>query len=608
MKKAVPFFLFSFLALALYSQSAATRLIIRGDDMGFSHASNVACLETYKNGMETSVEVMVVTPWFPETVQMLKENPGLDVGLHLAITSEWDNLKWRPLTHCPSLTTKEGYFFPMIWHNPNYPGLAIMDNDWKLEEVEQEFRAQIELTLQQIPHLSHISGHMGCMNFDPRVSEMVRRLAAEYQLADVSTNPVADYGISYVTYDGPKKTYEEKEASFIRMLDKLESGKTYLFLDHPALDNTEMQAVHHIGYEDVAMDRQGVTDLFVSEKVKAAIREKGIELVSYNEVTKALPRSTPEAEGMTSESIDQYLKAVKESGQELHSLMVLRHGKVIAEHWLGDHAPDKNHVMHSVSKTFTATAIGFAVAEGRLKVSDKVISFFPEYLLEEVSPYLAELDIRHLLTMTVGHHTDPTSSVRNQDNSWEQLFLATPIEHQPGTKFVYNSLASYMLAAIVQRVSGEKLLDYLYPRLLRPLGIVGAEWTSSPSGVNSGGWGLYIKTEDMAKMGQFLLQKGRWQDRQLLPEAWFDEATAAFSTQPPVWITPEMDVKSSDWVQGYGYQLWRCRHNAFRADGAEGQFIIVLPDQDAVIVTTAKITKMQEEINLIWAHLLGGME
>lgn len=608
MKKAFPSFWLSFLALALYVQPGPARLIVRGDDMGFSHASNIACLDTYQNGIETSVEVMVVTPWFPQTVQMLKENPGLDVGLHLAITSEWDNLKWRPLTHCPSITSPEGYFFPMIWPNPNYPGQAIMENDWKLEEIEQEFRAQIERTLQQIPHLSHLSGHMGCMNFDPRVSEMVRRLAAEYPLADISTDPVGDYGIYYVTYDGPKKTYAEKEASFIRMLDQLEKGKTYLFLDHPALDNAEMQAVHHIGYEDVATDRQGVTDLFTSEKIKMAIRERGIELLNYNEVTKALPRSSPEAEGLSSDAVEQYLKAVQASGQELHSLMVLRNGKVIAEHWLGEHAPDKNHVMHSVSKTFTATAIGFAVAEGRLKVSDKVLSFFSDDLPAEIPPYLAELEIRHLLTMTVGHDTDPANSIRNQDSSWERLFLAAPITHQPGTKFVYNSLATYMLSAIIQKISGEKLLDYLYPRLFRPLGIVGAEWTSSPTGVNSGGWGLYIKTEDMAKMGQFMLQKGRWNDRQLLPEAWFEEAATAFSTQAPVWVTPEMDAKASDWVQGYGYQLWRCRHNAFRADGAEGQFIIVIPDKNAVIVTTAKINQMQEEINLIWQHLLGGMD
>jgi CubicO group peptidase (beta-lactamase class C family) len=188
------------------------------------------------------------------------------------------------------------------------------------------------------------------------------------------------------------------------------------------------------------------------------------------------------------------------------------------------------------------------------------------------------------------------------------MFLALPIEHKPGTKFVYNSLATYMLSAIVQKVTGEKVIDYLYPRLFRPLGIVGAKWEVSPTGINTGGWGLYIKTEDMAKMGQFTLQKGKWNGKQLLPTAWFDEATAAHITQPPVWFPAGGDVKDSDWVQGYGYQLWRCRHNAFRADGANGQFIIVLPEKDAVIVTTANITDMQGEINLIWDNLLPALK
>lgn len=599
-----------FLCLLITAVQAQTnpRLIVRGDDMGSSQSSNLASIDSYKNGIETSIEVMVVAPWFPEAARLLRENPGVDVGLHLTITSEWDNIKWRPLTNCPSLTDHNGYFLPMMGSNPNYPGLAITENKWKVEEIEQEFRAQIEMALKNIPHVSHLSGHMGSSGFDEKVAELTRKLATEYNLADISTNPKGDYGILGVGYDGPSKTGTEKEASFMKMLNNLEAGKTYVFVDHPAFDNIEMKAVHHIGYDEVAADRQGVTDLFKSGKVKTLISEKNISLISYNDATKALPRSTPEAEGIKPEAIASYLKAVKESGQDLHSLMILRHGKVVAENWFGDNASNKNHVMHSVSKTFTATAIGFAVTENRLKVTDKVISFFPNDLPATVSPYLAELQIRDLLTMSVGHDTDPTGAIRTQDGSWERLFLALPIEHKPGTKFVYNSLATYMLSVIIQKVTGEKVIDYLYPRLFRPLGIVGAEWDVSPTGINTGGWGLYIKTEDMAKMGQFMLQKGKWKGKQLLPATWFDEATTAHITQPPVWFPANGKAKDSDWVQGYGYQLWRCRHNAYRADGANGQFIIVLPEKDAVIVTTANITDMQAEINLIWKYLLPAMK
>lgn len=604
MRMLYTFWLCLFFVASQTQQKPNPRLIVRGDDMGFSHASNIACLDSYKNGIETSIEIMVVTPWFPEAARLLRENPGVDVGLHLTITSEWDNIKWRPLTSCPSLTDDNGYFFPMIQPNPNYPHLAVTENKWKLEEIEQEFRAQIELALKNIPHLSHLSGHMGSTNFDKKVAKMTRQLAVEYNLADISTDPEADYGITGVGYNGPRKTLADKETSFIKMLGTLEAGRTYIFIDHPALNNEEIQAVHHLGNEDVAFDRQGVTDLFTSEKVKNAIREKGIELVSYNDVTKALPRSTTEKESVSSQNISNYLKAVKENKQDLHSLMILRHGKIIAEYWSDDNAPDKKHIMNSVSKTFTSMAVGFAVSENRLKLSDRVISFFPDDLPEKISPFLTELRVRDLLTMSVGHETDPTKTIRSQSENWEKIFLSTPIIYEPGTRFVYNSMATYMLSAIIQKVTGEKLINYLYPRLFRPLGIIGAEWESGPTGVNAGGWGLYIKTEDMAKLGQLLLQKGSWNGKQLLPETWIAEATTAKIIQPPAWVSPDTKAENSDWMQGYGYQIWLCRHNAFRADGANGQFIIVIPEKDAVIVTTANINDMQAEIDLIWEYLL----
>lgn len=321
----------------------------------------------------------------------------------------------------------------------------------------------------------------------------------------------------------------------------------------------------------------------------------------FAQKTTSLPRSTPEAEGVSSQGIINFLDAAKASKHEFHSLMVLRHGKVIAEVWWNPYRPDLKHTMYSVSKSFTATAVGFAVSEKRLTVNDKVVSFFPDDLPANVSPNLAELRIKDLLSMSVGHDKDPTGPVVGEKN-WVEAFLQIPVPHKPGTKFVYNSVATFMLSAIVQKVTGQKILDYLQPRLFTPLGIQGLDWEVNPQGINVGGWGLRLKTEDMAKFGQLFLQKGMWNGKQILPAAWVEEASTMKIMQNP--DAPAEQLKSSDWLQGYGYQMWRSRHNSYRGDGANGQYILVLPEQDAVIITTAEAPDMQGEINLIWEHLL----
>lgn len=605
-KRILFFTLFSVTTITLFSQEKP-RLIVRSDDMGAFHSVNVACIEAYKKGIQTVVEVMPVTAWFPEAARMLNENPGIDVGIHIAITSEWENIKWRPLTHCPSLTDKNGYFYPMIYPHKTYPGQSILENKWDIDEIEKEFRAQIELTLKNIPQASHLSGHMGALRFDPKVLELTHKLAREYNLTFVESDDLRQkYNATSVWYDGSNET-DKKEAGFVSMLNKLEAGKNYIFVDHPALDNDEMKTVGHIGYEWVAEDRQGVTDILTSEKVKQTIKEKGIELITYNDLTKALPRSTPDTEKVSAKGIQNYLDAVKKSGQDLHSIMILRNGKVVAEHWLGEHAANNPHIMNSVSKTYTATAIGFAVSEGKLNVTDKVISFFPDKLPATLSQNLKDLEIKHLLTMSVGHDPNAVREKTRNNDDWVEAFLAEPITENPGTQFNYNSLATYMLSAILQKVTGEKLIDYLYPRLFRPLGIAGARWEECPQGINIGGWGLYVKTEDMAKLGQFFLQKGKWNGVQLLPASWIVEATTSHIESLPAGVKKE-DLKikpdESDWLQGYGYQMWRSRYNSYRADGANGQFILVLPEKDAVIVTTAHIGDMQAELNLIWEYLL----
>jgi len=280
MKTLTIFFLMAFMCTA-YAQKPP-RLIVRGDDMGFSHSGNEAIIKAYKEGAETSVEIIVPSPWFPEAVKMLNENPSLDVGIHIALTSEWDNVKYRPVSYSPSLTDEDGYFFPMIWPNKNYPGKSLTENKWKIEDVEKELRAQIELGKKKIPRISHISAHMGCYGMTAEVSALAKKLAQEYKI-DIDPK---EYNVKGISYSGPKDTPEEKIQSFIRMLESLKPGETYIFVDHPGLDSPELRAIYHIGYENVSADRQGVTMAWTDPKVKETIKKLGIQLISYADLKK----------------------------------------------------------------------------------------------------------------------------------------------------------------------------------------------------------------------------------------------------------------------------------------------------------------------------------
>lgn len=314
-----------------------------------------------------------------------------------------------------------------------------------------------------------------------------------------------------------------------------------------------------------------------------------------------LPASTPEAQGIASAAILAFLDAAARNGVGLHSLMLVRHGHVVAAGWWAPYAPTLPHVLFSLSKSFTSTAVGLAVSEGRLSVDDPVLRFCAEEAPPVVSEHLAAMRVRHLLSMSTGHDIDATqATTAAPDGNWVKAFLAQPVVHAPGTHFVYNSAATYMLSAIVQRLTGETVLDYLRPRLLAPLGIEGATWQSCPRGINVGGWGLSVCTADIACFGQLYLQQGVWQGRQLIPAAWVAEATA--------WHVSNGADPHSDWAQGYGYQFWRCRHNAYRGDGAFGQFCLVMPGQDAVLAMTAGEQDMQRMLNLVWTHLLPAMQ
>ncbi len=266
--------LMAFFATGIFAQNEI-KLLIRADDIGSFHAANVACIESYKNGIARSVELMVPCAWYPEAVKMLNENPGFDVGIHLVLTSEWSNVKWRPLTNCPSLVDKDGYFFPMVWKNDNFPaGSSISEANWKIEEVEKELRAQIELALRQVPQVSHLSNHMGFTMLDPKLAELVEKLAKEYKLGTEANN------LKYFQGWGRDAKPEDRIEKFCENLEKLEPG-SYLFVEHPAHDTDEMKTVGHKGYENVATDREWVTRVFTSKKVKETIKKKGIKLISY---------------------------------------------------------------------------------------------------------------------------------------------------------------------------------------------------------------------------------------------------------------------------------------------------------------------------------------
>lgn len=321
-----------------------------------------------------------------------------------------------------------------------------------------------------------------------------------------------------------------------------------------------------------------------------------------NNADNKLPRG--KATEAQAEAFDKWLQAEADAGQEIHSAMVLQHGKVIAERWMEPNAPDSAHIMHSVSKTFTSMAVGFAINEGLIKLDDHLVDFFPEKVPEDASDNLKAITVRDLLVMGCGHEPEHTNEIRyGEGEDWVAQFLTYPVVYEPGTHFCYNTIGTYMLSAIITKVTGEKMVDYLQPRLWEPLGIETPYWKECPMGINFGGWGLYIKTEDMAKLGQTLLDGGKWQGRQVIPAGWVAEATKAQIDNRPENFDPENDP-NPDWHQGYCYQMWRCRNNGFRADGAYGQYIIVLPDKDAVIAMTANVQNMQTELNLVWDYLL----
>ena len=316
----------------------------------------------------------------------------------------------------------------------------------------------------------------------------------------------------------------------------------------------------------------------------------------------SLPRGVPEAEGVSSKAIITFLDSTAAHVTEFHSFMIIRHGKVIAEGWWDPFGPDLKHTLYSASKSFTATAVGLAAGEGKLSVDDKLISFFPEYLPDSISPNLAELKIRDMLSMSTGQRRESSTA----GDEWVKTYLETPVELEPGTRYRYSSQASFMLSATVQKVTGEKVIDYLTPRLFEPLGIEGADWETNPEGINTGGWGLRLKTEDLAKFGLLYLNKGKWNGKQILTEEWVEEATSLKIQQNPNMTQARRD-SSNDSVQGYCWQFWCAKNNSYQANGAFGQFVLIMPEKDAIVVFTAESSDMWGELGMVWKYIYPGI-
>lgn len=298
-----------------------------------------------------------------------------------------------------------------------------------------------------------------------------------------------------------------------------------------------------------------------------------------------LQRSTPEAEGVPSKAVIALFDSITALPKtDIHSVMVLRHGKVIAEIYPAPFAPEYRHTMFSCSKTFVGAAVGLAIADNRLRLTDRVGTFFPELLPDSVSANLADMTVRDLLTMTSG--ITPDWNMRNNTPDWIRTYLAKPVK-TPGKKFQYDSICSYVLSAIVQKVTGMTLLDYLKLKLFTPMNITDVAWEISPEGVNTGGWGLYIQSESLAKFGLLLLNGGVWEGKQLLPASWVKQMTTRQ-------------------IEDYGYQMWMCEYpGAVRLDGALGQYVLIIPDKDMVVVITeCMLIDGKTQRRLVWNRLL----
>ncbi|WP_206691286.1 serine hydrolase [Quadrisphaera sp. INWT6] len=316
-----------------------------------------------------------------------------------------------------------------------------------------------------------------------------------------------------------------------------------------------------------------------------------------------LPTSAPSAQGVDARGVLGLLDALEAHPLvDPHGLVLVRHGRAVAQGWWAPFTPEQPHLLYSLSKSFTSAALGLAVADGLLSLDDRLVDVLPELADAATGERARSLRLRDLAAMSSGHLAETWDRAVAADPG-EPLrgFLGIEPEREPGTAFAYNQPCTHAVAAAVQRATGQTLLEHLRTRLLEPLGVAGLEstgWQQHPAGRDLGFSGLHATTDAVVKLGLLHLQRGEWQGEQLLPAAWVDEAVRPHVTTPH-----EAEL---DWRQGYGYQFWTQRHG-YRGDGAYGQFCVVLPEHDAVLAITADTPDMQAVLDAVWTHLLPAM-
>lgn len=311
----------------------------------------------------------------------------------------------------------------------------------------------------------------------------------------------------------------------------------------------------------------------------------------------ALPRSTPSAESVSAAGIRAFIDALDGANDiEPHSVMLLRHGRVIAEAWWAPYAADRVHLLYSLSKSFTSAALGLAIDEGLVSLDDTVLSHFPHLDDQVTDPRSRAMRVRDIAAMASGHREELVHRAEEIDPlDFVRGLLTIPPDEDPGSLFAYNQPCTYAIAAIVQARSGQSLTGFLRPRLFDPLGIGATGWIRDGSGREIGFSGLHATTEAIAKLGQLHLDGGMWNGARVLSADWVADATRTQVANP--------DEPNPDWRQGYGFQFWMARHG-YRGDGAYGQFCVVLPEHDVVLAITSQTENGQAVLDAAWEHLL----
>ncbi|MEV0800683.1 serine hydrolase [Kribbella sp. NPDC050281] len=317
-----------------------------------------------------------------------------------------------------------------------------------------------------------------------------------------------------------------------------------------------------------------------------------------------LPRSVPSEEGVDATGVSGLLERLEEQGIECHSLMVVRRGRVIAEGWWAPYSAERPHLLYSLTKSIVGVAVGMAVDDGLIALDDRVVDILPEHVPDPVSARAAELTVHHLLSMSTGHEGDVLEAAwALEPHDLVRGFLRIAPDAPVGSRHAYNNPTTFVLARMIERVTGRDLPELLSQRLFGPMEVTSVDWERLRSGVTFGFHGAYLTTEAIVAFGLLLLQGGQWRGHQLVSQRWVEMATRRQIET----VQFEDGSRGPDWLEGYGYHFWRSRYG-YRGDGAMGQLCLVVPEQDLVVAVTAATTTTQALLTLIWDQLLPSVD